>query len=93
MHSQVSVGRISKTPILNRFLLHAYPNSHRDDLEAARHDLQQLQPVRSFGDLEVIFEINLLEIDLLLKQQEYQKALNTVNKHITAMKHNAGAGM
>jgi hypothetical protein len=34
-----------------------------------------------------------LEIDLLVKQEDYETALQTVNKHIAALKRKTGAGV
>ena len=64
----------------------------RDDIEAASYFLEYLRPIRSFGDPEIQFEISLLEIDLLVKQEDYEVALQTVNKHIAALKRKTGAG-
>jgi anaphase-promoting complex subunit 5 len=61
-------------------------------MEAASYFLEYLRPVRSFGDPELQFEISLLEIDLLVKQEDYETALQTVNKHIAALKRKTGAG-
>lgn len=62
-------------------------------MEAASYFLEYLRPVRSFGDPELQFEISLLEIDLLVKQEDYETALQTVNKHIAALKRKTGAGV
>lgn len=67
-------------------------NTIRGDLEAARYFLEYLRPIRSFGDPEIQFEISLLEIDLFAKQEDYDIALQHVNKHISTLKRKAGAG-
>ena len=67
-------------------------DENRDDVEAANYFLEYLRPIRSFGDPEIQFEISLLEVDLLIKQEDYEIALQTVNRHITALKRKTGAG-
>ena len=63
-----------------------------EDLDAATYYLEHLRPIRSSGDPETSFEISLLEVELLVKQQEYERALGCVSASIAALKDKSGAG-
>lgn len=64
-------------------------------MDAANHFLEYLTPMREFGDPELQFEISLLEIELLIKKQEYPTASKLVSKQIVEVEpknHSKGAG-
>ncbi|KAK5136177.1 hypothetical protein LTR08_004014 [Meristemomyces frigidus] len=64
---------------------------HRDDIHAADYYFAQLRPLRTFGDPELDFEISQMEIELLLKRQELERALRIVNAHSRRLKGLASA--
>lgn len=63
-----------------------------DDVSKASDYLAELQPLRSFSDPEVEFEIFLLEIELLLKRQEPEKAFAMLNNQLRDLKDSGNAG-
>jgi anaphase-promoting complex subunit 5 len=77
-------------PCAGRSLTNA--NGDSEDFNAAGHHLEQLRPARAFGDVEVTFEIILLEVELLLKKREYTTALHIVNTKIKELKANPKSG-
>jgi anaphase-promoting complex subunit 5 len=62
-----------------------------DDREAARDYLFQLRPLREFGDPEMIFQINLLEIDFHIRINEFDIAMELVTKRLSEVEA-AGSG-
>ncbi|KAK5114243.1 hypothetical protein LTR85_010308 [Meristemomyces frigidus] len=73
------------------FLVQLTRSLRRGDTHAAGYYFSQLQPLRTFGDPEMDFEIGLLEIHLLLQRQEPERALKTVNVHIRSLKGTSSA--
>ncbi|KAK3683200.1 APC5 protein [Vermiconidia calcicola] len=62
------------------------------DLDAATYALEQLRPARSmFGDAELSFELSLLEIEVMLKKEQCQKAMHAVNTQIDEQKRSPRA--
>ncbi|EME38918.1 hypothetical protein DOTSEDRAFT_75580 [Dothistroma septosporum NZE10] len=59
---------------------------HRDNLDAAIYYMDQLRPARSSADPEFAFELDQLEVQLLVQQGLFEKALDKVSKHIAALK-------
>ncbi|KAF2160284.1 hypothetical protein M409DRAFT_70619 [Zasmidium cellare ATCC 36951] len=59
---------------------------HRGELEAASYFLNQLRPLRSFSDPEIVFEVNLLEIEFFIKQGSFEEALTKVGERIRESK-------
>lgn len=59
----------------------------------AEYHLQQLNILRGFGDPEVVFEIDAVEIDYLIQRNELNEALEKVNSHIQKLKKAHGSGM
>lgn len=60
--------------------------SRSGDLEAASYYLNQLRPLRSFSDPEIVFEVNLLEIEFFIKQGSLEEALAKVGERIRESK-------
>lgn len=56
------------------------------DINAAEYYLGQLRPLRSISDPEIVFEINLLEIELLIKQRQLERAYTKANARLAELK-------
>ncbi|KXT10657.1 hypothetical protein AC579_6348 [Pseudocercospora musae] len=54
----------------------------QDDGDAAEYYLRQLIPIRSSTDPEIAYELDLLEVELLLKSQSYEEALTKVGSRL-----------
>nr|QEJ80707.1 putative anaphase-promoting complex subunit 5 protein [Teratosphaeria gauchensis] len=63
----------------------------RGDEDQSRYALAALQPLRSFGDPEMEYEIQLLELESLIRRQELPEALRITNARIKQLKSNAGS--
>ncbi|GAB7359582.1 hypothetical protein MBLNU230_g6768t1 [Neophaeotheca triangularis] len=58
---------------------------NRGSLPTANQQLARLTPARSTNDPELMYEISLLEIDLLLARQEHYSALEILNTHLQTL--------
>nr|QEJ80696.1 putative anaphase-promoting complex subunit 5 protein [Teratosphaeria zuluensis] len=63
----------------------------RGDEDQSRYSLAALQPLRSSGDPEMEYEIQLLELESLIRRQELPEALRITNARIKQLKSNAGS--
>ncbi|SMQ56195.1 unnamed protein product [Zymoseptoria tritici ST99CH_3D7] len=59
---------------------------HRGNISAAEYHLAQIRPLRSTSDPEVVFEIHILEIELLLRQKRLEEALHKVTQRLSEVK-------
>ncbi|KAK4609122.1 Anaphase-promoting complex subunit 5 [Fulvia fulva] len=59
---------------------------HRDNIKAATYYMDQLRPARSSADPEFAFELDQLEIQLLIQQGLFEKALSKVSTQINTLK-------
>jgi len=66
---------------------------HSERLDAAAYYHSQLLPLRSLGDPELDFELDLLEIDLYIRQRDLDTAMKAVNAHIRQTEGHSPAGM
>lgn len=76
-----------------KLLIHLLRSLRRKNLPACEAFLEQLAPIRRFGDPEIVFEISLLEIEVLIKQEDYSTALSLVNRHINTLKSKPSADL
>lgn len=60
--------------------------SDSGDIHAAEYYLAQLRPLRPSCEPEMVFEINLLEIELLIKRKELDRAYTKVDTQLAKMK-------
>nr|QIA97806.1 putative anaphase-promoting complex subunit 5 protein [Teratosphaeria destructans] len=72
-------------------LVHFARSLRREDEDRSRHFFAALQPLRSFGDPETEYEIQLLELEWLIRRQELPEALRITNARIKQLKSNAGS--
>ncbi|KAK1093363.1 APC5 protein [Friedmanniomyces endolithicus] len=63
-------------------LLQLMGSLRNERLDAAAYYHSQLLPLRSLGDPELDFELDLLEIDLYIRQRDLDTAMKAVNAHI-----------
>ena len=54
--------------------------------------MSQLQPIRGLGDAEIEFEIDVLEIVLLVKRRELGQAMTKINAHLKRLQQSPFAG-
>ena len=66
---------------------------HSERLDAAAYYHSQLLPLRSLGDPELDFELDLLEIDLYIRQRDLGTAMKAMNVHIRQTEGHSPAGM
>ncbi|KAK4555262.1 APC5 protein [Recurvomyces mirabilis] len=56
-------------------------------LDHARYHLAQLKPLRSLGDTEVDFELNLVDIELAIQESDLERAMALVDAELRRAKH------
>ncbi|CZT15135.1 uncharacterized protein RCC_01027 [Ramularia collo-cygni] len=59
---------------------------HHGDNDAADYYIGQLRPLRTTSDPEIVFEVNILEIELLIKQKQLERALSKTNARLAEFK-------
>ena len=67
-------------------------NLRSERLDAAAYYHSQLLPLRSLGDPELDFELDLLEIELYIRQRDLDTAMKAVNAHIRQTEGHSPAG-
>ncbi|TKA52299.1 hypothetical protein B0A55_11503 [Friedmanniomyces simplex] len=72
-------------------LLQLMRSLRNERLEAAAYYHSQLLPLRSLGDPELDFELDLLEIELYVRQGDLDAAMKAVNTHIRQTEGHAPA--
>lgn len=83
------VLKLQQKVLATAMLVRLKRSLHRDDLDAASYYLLELHPVRGFGDPEVIFEIELLEIEYNIRAGNLPRALELVEEKFVTSKKSA----
>lgn len=60
------------------------------DSDAADYYLKQLHPIRSSTDPEVAHELDILQVELLIKDQAYEEALRKVSTRLAELQESGG---